>query len=48
MKQPELATYHFQAVLDLLKENPEPDRAARFGGMHVIFGGASCGTQAVE
>jgi hypothetical protein len=47
MKQPGPAIYHCQAVLDQLKGNRVPDRAARFGGMHVSFGGENRGMQAV-
>lgn len=48
VKQPEAAIYHSQAILDLLKKNREQDRAPRFGGMHVRFGGENRGIQAAE
>ncbi|CAG8132514.1 unnamed protein product [Penicillium nalgiovense] len=48
MKQPGPAIYHSQAVLDILKGNRVPDRALRFGGMHVSFGGENRGIQAAE
>jgi hypothetical protein len=47
VKQPKAAIYHSQGILDLLKGNREPDRAARFGGMHVSFGRENRGIQAV-
>jgi hypothetical protein len=48
MKRPGPAIYHSRALLNLLKENRVPDRAARFGGMHVSFGGGNRGIQAAE
>ncbi|CAG8092933.1 unnamed protein product [Penicillium salamii] len=48
VKQPKAAIYHSQAIFDLLKGNRELDRAARFGGMHVSFGGENRVIQAVE
>jgi hypothetical protein len=48
LKPPSPAIYHSQAVLDLLKENREPDRAARFEGMRVSFRGENRGIQAAQ
>ncbi|CAG7920468.1 unnamed protein product [Penicillium olsonii] len=48
LKQLEATIYLSQAFLDLLKRNREPDRAARFGGMHVRLGGENRGIQAAE
>jgi hypothetical protein len=48
MKQPGSAIYHSQVVLDLLKRNHGPDRAAKFRDIHVSFGGENRGIQAVE
>jgi hypothetical protein len=48
MKGPGPAIYHSRALLDLLKENRVSDRAARFGGMRVSFGGENRGIQAAE
>jgi hypothetical protein len=48
MKGPGPAIYHSRALLDLLKENRVSDRVARFGGMHVSFGGANSVIQAAK
>ncbi|CAG8078713.1 unnamed protein product [Penicillium salamii] len=48
LKQPEPVIYHSQAILELLKEKREPNRAARFEGMRVSFSGENRGIQAAE
>lgn len=48
LKQPEAAVYYSRAALEILKAKRVPDRAARFEGMHVSFGGENRGIQAVE
>ena len=41
------AIYNYQAILNLLKDICEPGRAVEFCDMHVEFGGANRGIQAV-
>ncbi|KAJ5033162.1 hypothetical protein NUH16_003078 [Penicillium rubens] len=48
LTQPEPAIYHSRVILELLKEKREPNRAARFEGMRVSFGGENRGIQAAE
>lgn len=48
MKRPGPARYYSRALLDLLRENRVPNRAARFGGMHVSFAGDYRYIQTVE
>jgi hypothetical protein len=48
MYRPEMAIYHSQAVLDLLRKGNEADHMIGSGRMHLSFGGENDDIRAVK